>query len=114
MVTDPKINNFIKTERIDDNCSLSVYENLTGASECYVMIKPDRCIDFSQTLHLIQSGINSLYLVNDLSRDTLIFSRFFFSDIANQKDRLLQSDLFQQFNKSACSFVQQPPYQAAT
>lgn len=99
----------MKTEYLDKNCICAVYENGKDSSEYYILVKSDRNRHFSDSLRSVGSHIQKAYQMYNLSKDTHVFSRFFFSDIANQKDRLIHSDIFKKLKNSACSFMQQPP-----
>lgn len=61
-----------------------------------------------ETEHLYQEYLHQLEESN-VPEDSLIFSRVFLSDIANQHLRFRESELFGFLEKGATSLVQQPP-----
>ena len=80
-----------------------------GAKEYYLTIDSKEDISFIHELNNIYDTYMTAMEECGLSEDTLVFSRFYISDIANQKDILRQSDIFKVLSNSALSVIQQCP-----
>lgn len=81
-----------------------------GAKEFYFTIDSKEDISFNRELDNIRETYHSAMTDCGLSDDTLIFSRFYISDIANQKDILRQSEIFRELSTAgAVSVIQQCP-----
>jgi enamine deaminase RidA (YjgF/YER057c/UK114 family) len=99
----------MKTDHLSENCVCTAYENPEGSSEYYILVRTGNNKFFEDSLGVVGSHIEQICRKYELSKENLVFSRFFFSDIANQKDQLTGSGLFGQLGDSACSFIEQPP-----
>ena len=99
------------------------YKSLTGdhlvQASCFG--RPDGAQEYFITIHAPEgtSFIGELGYLSDsyhaacdelgLSEETLVFARFYLSDIANQKNTLRDSDIFSVIRKGAVSTIQQSP-----
>jgi enamine deaminase RidA (YjgF/YER057c/UK114 family) len=99
----------MKTDRLSENCVCTAYEDPEGSSEYYILVGTGNNKFFEDSLGVVASHLDEVCRKYELSKENLVFSRFFFSDIANQKDQLTGSGLFGQLGDSACSFIEQPP-----
>lgn len=87
----------------------SSFKSPKGKNEYFISIGSEKSSDFSQSLeNIYKSYISNLEKLS-LSGDTQVFSRFYLSDIANQKDALLKSKIFLLSQKGAYSIIQQCP-----
>lgn len=98
----------MKTEHIENNCSCALFESERGSSEYYILIRSGMNRSYPDSLKSVSSYINNVYKTYGLSKETHIFSRFFLSDIGNQKDLLTGSIALELLQESACSFIHQP------
>lgn len=80
-----------------------------SAKEFYFTIDSKEDISFIHELNNIYDTYMMAMEERGLSEDTLVFSRFYISDIANQKDILRQSDIFKALSNGALSVIQQCP-----
>lgn len=87
----------------------SSFSTSEGAKEYFFTINSKEEISFCQELITLYDAYMMALEKCGLSDDTQIFSRFFLSDIANQKDKLLQSKIFNVARKGAVSIIQQGP-----
>lgn len=87
----------------------STYRNATGISECCLVLNigPHRL--FRDTLEALHHGLCDAYRSLDLTPQSHVFTRMFFSDIRNQLEPLRSSEAFRLLAHGACSFIQQPP-----
>jgi len=88
----------------------SAFGDPSGVKEYYFTIdsKPD--VSFVHELNNIYETYRTAMGECGLSEDTLVFSRFYISDIANQKEILRQSEIFKTLSGSgAVSVIQQCP-----
>ena len=81
-----------------------------GAKEYYFTIDSKEDISFTHELNNIYDTYIMAMQECGLSEDTLVFSRFYISDIANQKDLLRHSKIFEVLSRGgAVSVIQQCP-----
>ncbi len=81
-----------------------------GAKEYYFTIDSKEDESFLHELNNIYDTYRMVMRECGLSRDTLVFCRFYISDIANQKDILRDHDIFRELSRaSAVSVIQQCP-----
>jgi enamine deaminase RidA (YjgF/YER057c/UK114 family) len=94
---------------IGEHVKGSSFRTSEGADEFYLMINSSEESTFSGELdHLFDSYMTAMDNYG-LSEDTLVFSRFYISDIANQKKKLRESKIFAVSQKGAVSTIQQCP-----
>jgi len=86
--------------------SFSVQE---GTEEIFLTISTKEGISFSHELESLYETYMMTMGKCGLSDDTLIFSRFYISDIANQKEILRVSEIFSALQYGAVSVIQQCP-----
>ena len=78
---------------IGEHVKGSSFRTSEGADEFYLMINSSEESTFSGELdHLFDSYMTAMDNYG-LSEDTLVFSRFYISDIANQKKKLRESKI---------------------
>lgn len=81
-----------------------------GAKEYYFTIDSKEDETFLHELNNIYDTYRMVMRECGLSSDTLVFCRFYISDIANQKDILRDHDIFRELSRaSAVSVIQQCP-----
>ncbi|MFC1650214.1 Rid family hydrolase [Candidatus Latescibacterota bacterium] len=80
-----------------------------GAGEFFLTISSDEKESFSGELDSLHDSYMSALKEYGLSDDTLVFSRFFMSDIANRKNILEESKIYKTARNGAVSVIQQPP-----
>ncbi len=99
----------MKTEFLSKNCMSTAFEGTGGSPEFYLLIRSGKNNLFGDSLKSVASHLEQAYRKYGLSKDSNIFSRLFFSDIANQRDQLLGSGLYKELQEGASSFIEQPP-----
>lgn len=99
----------LRSKRFSENCQFSVYGNDKGASEIFIAIEAPRRLSFADSLDNLIIELESVYEECGLAEDSLVFSRFYLSDIDGQQDDLLQSSLYKRLRGGAVSIVEQPP-----
>lgn len=81
-----------------------------GAKEFYFTIDSKEDISFTHELNNIRETYHAAMKDCGLSEDTLMFSRFYISDIANQKELIRESAIFKELSAAgAVSVIQQCP-----
>lgn len=87
----------------------STYRNATGVSEwCLALnIGPHRL--FEDALEALDHRLSDAYRALNLTPESHVFTRIFFSDIRNHRALLRSSEAFRLLAHGACSFIQQPP-----
>ena len=80
-----------------------------GVEEVYLTIDTDEKASFADELNSLYSTYLKTAEQYSLSEDTLVFSRFYIADIANQKTVLRESEIFGILKNSAVSIIQQCP-----
>jgi len=80
-----------------------------GTKEFYLAIDTKEEKSFIDELNSLYETYISAMETCGLSEDTLIFSRFYISDIANQKDIMRRSKIFDVLRSGAVSVIQQCP-----
>lgn len=87
----------------------SSFKTQDGTEEFYLTVETKEDFSFAHEL----DGLYESYMAAEekcgLSKDTLIFSRFYVSDIANQKETLRKSKIFNELRSGAVSVIQQCP-----
>jgi enamine deaminase RidA (YjgF/YER057c/UK114 family) len=95
--------------KIDDTTNCSSFATKQGAEEYYLSVTTGEGPSIERAL----AGLNEKYLSackqRGLSEETIVFCRFFVSDITNQKDTLLRSPMFQRVRQGTVSIIQQNP-----
>ncbi|MFC1490305.1 Rid family hydrolase [Candidatus Latescibacterota bacterium] len=80
-----------------------------GTGEFFLTISSDEKASFKEELKSIYDSYISALKELGLSNNTLVFSRFFLSDIANEKSTLENSEIYKSARNGAVSVIQQPP-----
>jgi len=80
-----------------------------GATEYYFMFDSKSDISFEHELNNIYDTYKEAMAECGLSEDTIVFTRLYISDIANQKDMLRDSKIFKALKSGAVSVIQQCP-----
>lgn len=87
----------------------SSFSTSEGAQEFFLSINSNEGISFPEELEALYDTYILALGKCGLSEDTLVFGRFYISDIANQKDILRQSEIYNVLRKGAVSAIQQCP-----
>ncbi len=99
----------MKTVKINERCKYSQFENDKGATEFFFVFEADPDCTFSDALVQINQDITSTLNSLNLGEKTTIQTRFYLSDVANQRDQLINSELFKSVTSGAYSLVEQSP-----
>ncbi len=99
----------IRIDKINESVFHSSFEAKDRNNEHFILIAPQENISFEETLKDIYSQYISALNKNGLSDRTIVFCRFFLSDVANQKDILFASSIFKSAKAGAYSIVEQCP-----
>lgn len=85
------------------------FATVDGCEECYFVIQssPDRT--FEEALAELQTRYCATTERHALSSETVVFTRFYLSDITNQKDALRSSRLLAMVSSGAVSTIEQRP-----
>jgi enamine deaminase RidA (YjgF/YER057c/UK114 family) len=87
----------------------SCFTTPEGAEEIYLTCETGGAVSYEKSLIKLRENYAQALKKLGLSEETLIFSRFFLSDILNQKDALRASDIFSMVKNGAVSVIQQSP-----
>ncbi len=87
----------------------SSFETPGGATEFYLTIDTREERYFTEELESIFETYRAACAEYGIGDDTLVFSRFYISDIANQKEVLRDSKIFDAMRHGAVSVIQQCP-----
>jgi Putative translation initiation inhibitor, yjgF family len=87
----------------------SCFTTREGAEEIYLTCETGGAASYEKSLIKLRENYAQALKKLGLSEETLIFSRFFLSDILNQKDALRASDIFSMVKNGAVSVIQQSP-----
>ena len=80
-----------------------------GKQYCFI-VSPNNNDTYSQQLQSIEEGLEAIYKQYNLTLNNFRFSRIFLSDIYNQKELLLSSNIFKTyFYKESTSIIEQLP-----
>ena len=80
-----------------------------GAEEFFITVNSSEEPSFAEELEKLYDSYLMVMDKCGLSDDTMVFGRFFLSDIVNQKDALVQSKIYDVARKGAVSVIQQCP-----
>ena len=94
---------------MDDLIKVSCFSETENAKEYFLTINSKEEASFSGELKTLYDSYMLAMEKCGLSEDTLVFGRFYISDIANQKEILRQSEIFDALRKGAVSVIQQCP-----
>ena len=99
----------IQRTRISEMVKSSCFTTPEGAEEIYLTCETGGAASYEKSLIKLRENYAQALKKLGLSEETLIFSRFFLSDILNQKDALRASDIFSMVKNGAVSVIQQSP-----
>ncbi len=97
------------TFSVDYMIKVSYFCTTENAKEYFLTINSKEEATFTDELETLYDFYITAMEKCGLSEDTLVFGRFYISDIANQKDILRQSRIFDILRKGAVSVIQQCP-----
>ena len=102
---------FMKTDffRVNSLIKGSSFGTEGGTREYYFSIHSGEEASFQDELDSLYTSYTIAMEQLGLSRETLVFGRFYLSDIANQKTVLRKSPIFREIRKGAVSTIQQCP-----
>lgn len=92
-----------------EGMKLTTFSTPSGVHECYFTLISSEGISFNDAISELTNLYASTLLENGLDNSTLQFTRFYISDITNDFNFLINSDLFQKVSSGAVSFIQQGP-----
>ena len=99
----------MKTVKINERCKYSHFENDKGASEFFFVFEADQSSTFSDALVQMSEDVSTVLSQLGLGEETTTLTRFYLSDVANQRDELIASDLFKKTTSGAYSVIEQSP-----
>ncbi len=94
---------------IGETTRCSSFESPHGAGEYYFAVSTGEAASIDRALSILNENYVTACKELGLVDETLVFCRFFVSDIANQKETLLRSPLFHRVRHGAVSIIQQNP-----
>lgn len=94
---------------VNDLISCSSFHTPGGVEEFYLKIDSREESSFARELDTLFDNYRTALEQLGLTDDTLVFGRFYLSDIANEKDILRGSNIFRALQKGAVSAIQQCP-----
>lgn len=89
--------------------SISAFSTTEGTEELYLTLFSNPAADPANALEQLCDSFEAAKKEHDLTDDALCFSRFFFSDIANQHEVFRRSRLCNRLQSGALSLVEQRP-----
>lgn len=87
----------------------STFRTAAGVQEYFLSINSNEGISFVEELETLYETYMLVMKQCGLSEETLVFGRFYMSDIANQKSVLRESKIYKVLRKGAVSTIQQSP-----
>jgi enamine deaminase RidA (YjgF/YER057c/UK114 family) len=99
----------LKRFKIDETIRCSSFATKQGAEEYNFTITTDEGSSIEKALTILNEKYMFVCKKLALSEETIVFCRFYVSDIANQKDTLLRAPLFHHVRQGAVSIIQQNP-----
>lgn len=94
---------------INERVKCSSYISSSGASEYFLVVESDISVSLADALEVMNSDLAAAMSQLAVGEDDLVFSRFYLSDIANQRDVLSQSSVYEVCSNGACAVIQQSP-----
>lgn len=95
--------------KFDELSSISIFRGKGGCDEYHLCLRTIPKKSYSSSLKDLDECLLRLFASTVLSEETLVFSRIYLSDIANQKMELMRSTLYQKLSKGSLSVIQQCP-----
>ena len=99
----------LQSDRVSENSSCSRFSTDAGCGEHFVLIRSRAGIRFTDATDELSREYAAALEKERLSDSTVVFSRLFVSDWANQKDALNDSWLLDRLRQGALSIVEQKP-----
>ncbi len=99
----------MKRYTVNERCKCTCYDSSVGATEYFFVIDSEPETGTAECLVQMETDVAEALATFDLSPETNVFSRYYLSDLANQRDELLASPLFAHCSGGACSVIEQPP-----
>lgn len=87
----------------------STFSTSSGTSETYLTAIAREGISFKEATEELAGYYSAVLYENGLDGSTLQFTRFYLSDIVNDYNELVESELFRMVKNGAVSFIQQSP-----
>lgn len=95
--------------KINERCKCTSFATANGTEEYFAVIESDESVDFAGELNQLLNDIAAVEETFGLSSEILVFTRYYLSDIANQREELESSQLYQTYNLCSHSIIQQSP-----
>lgn len=99
----------MKLSIVNARCKCTTFASSRGATEYFFVIESDGENNVGAGLLQMNDDVAEVLSTFGLSRDTTVFARFYLSDLANQREELLASPVFETCSAGACAVVEQPP-----
>lgn len=96
-------------QNLNKRCKYSSFKSDEGASEYFAVIESDGTEPFLSQLDTMYEDLKEALVELNITEKSLVFTRFYLSDIANQNETLIESKLYSICSDSACSIIQQSP-----
>ncbi|OHD66398.1 MAG: hypothetical protein A2096_05095, partial [Spirochaetes bacterium GWF1_41_5] len=97
------------SSKLEKRSTYSSFSTEEGNDEYFLVLKTAPTSHFKKSLEEIRLNFNSALAKLSLPLSSLVFSRFYVSDIANQRDLLLKSKIYSECITGALSVIQQAP-----
>jgi enamine deaminase RidA (YjgF/YER057c/UK114 family) len=97
---------------VSDNQPLvqhSTFTTAEGAKEWFIALKPNNSSPLDQALNELFESYKAFLKEQNLDVTSQIMARIYFSDICNEYETVLKSDLYQLISHGALSLIQQTP-----
>lgn len=95
--------------KLNKYTKISSFSTIAGATEAYLTIDSEEKAYFIEELDSLYESYTGALEKTGFDSDSLVFSRIYLSDIANQKGFLLESKIYEVLKTGAVSIVQQSP-----
>jgi enamine deaminase RidA (YjgF/YER057c/UK114 family) len=99
----------IKRIRINETVTCSSFTTPEGTDEFYIVCETGESGLFEKALAKLDRNYFEAMAKLGLCAETLVFCRFYVSDLANQKNALRLSEIYAALQSGAISVIQQPP-----
>ncbi|MBD3393132.1 MAG: hypothetical protein GF418_13505 [Chitinivibrionales bacterium] len=101
----------VKQVVVEEPVVHSSFATDTGARESYLIVGTEAHATFAAALEELDRNYARALEQQDLTDDTLVFTRVFLSDIQNQKDEFRSSKIYTHIKSGAVSIIEQTPLQ---
>lgn len=99
----------ITFKRLSDLSQCSSFKTENGCEEWFLAVRTKEGCDFAFAMKMLEEEYAFALLQNGLTDATMIFSRLFVSDFANQKERFGASPLLKRLKTGALSIIEEKP-----